>query len=369
MSLVAFTSYAQYIYVNLSYKVVLNPADGTRPGNITDAAIDQAITKMNQLQGPYFRGFRFRRMDTVSEVGGMGDTTGPSKWYSTDFFDQNNGAKWETQMESAAKADAAYHWNSAAVNIYVTMGICGGICSFPGHDIIIVGGCSFSQDGSVEMHEIGHYFNLCHTQGCTCGDCDSSKTGTCYTVPGDDDVSDTLLDLQCWNQDQIAMANFNGRVYALLASSEQDQVNAVYFNIMSYHNKTSTGQNTFRLTERQLDRWTDAANAARLTVTTGRTWYVNGGGTVQTALSSANQSGGDIILIRPGAYNEHVSIRHPVTLRVTRAGPAIIGTPAAPAPVPLPQQPVPSAARDSIEVVGDGIPGRLGFAGGRQTSD
>lgn len=34
---------------------------------------------------------------------------------------------------------------------------------------------------------------------------------------------------------------------------------------------------------------------------------------------------GDIVLIRPGTYNELVTLSSPVTLRATRAGPVRIG--------------------------------------------
>jgi hypothetical protein len=359
-SLTVLESRAQFIFINLSYKVVLNPANGSRPNSITDASIDQAVARMNQLQGPYFRGFRFRRVDPVTEIGGVGNPTGPSQWYNTDFFDQINGTTWQNQMEFAARHNSDYHWNNAAINIYVTAGICGGVCSFPGHDIINIGGCSFSQDGAIQMHEIGHHFNLCHTQGCPCAGCDSTKTGQCYTTPGDDEIADTLPDLQCWSRDQIAIFSFAGRTYSQLTASERERVDDVFLNIMSYHNPAS------RLTENQIDHWTDAANGVRLPVTSGRTWYVNAGGSVQGGLNSANPAGGDIVLIRPGAYNEHLTISQPVTLRATRAGPVTIGSPvpaAFTAARPALPMVAPATSNEPFKAAGDGLPGRLDFPG------
>jgi hypothetical protein len=323
---------AQFIEVRLSYKAVLNPANGQRPGNFTDAQIDQAVARMNELQTSYSRGFRFVRVDPVTNVGGQGDTTGPSRWYSTDFFDETNGLAWRDQMESLARGDGRYAWNHAAINLYITDGFSGGLCSFPGHEIIILGRGASAGNGPLHLHEIGHYFELCHSQGCFCGSCGGSDCAS----PGDDGIADTLPDLACWGRNEIANHSF-GMAYADLPPSRQTLVDDVFLNIMSYHGGTS------RLTELQLDRWTDAANGWRLNVTTGRTWFVDDdscllpaghsacnpfGGplwTVEAGVNAANPAGGDIVLIRPGTYNEPRTFSKPVTLRATRLGGVVIG--------------------------------------------
>jgi hypothetical protein len=245
-------------------------------------------------------------------------------------------------MEASARSDAAYRWNDGAVNLYLTNGICGGKCSFveDSENILIIGGCS-AANGAVQLHELGHYFGLYHTQGRQCGNCTAGQTGVCNTSPGDDQIADTLLDLACWGQDQIAFANFfiptaPPRLYAQLNPDEQSRVDDVFFNIMSYHNNLS------RMTELQLDRWTDVANDGRVGVRDGRTIFVQSGGlfgvgsssqpvnSLGTAAGMANiLEGSEILLLRPGYYNEQLTITAPggtsITLRATRQGPVIIG--------------------------------------------
>src|SRR5262249_19616085 len=109
------------ITVRLSYKIILNPADGTRPMNngarVTDNDIDTAIAGMNRLSAAYFRGFRFRRVDAVTNVGGMNAPNGPSQYFNTDFRTAGRDAR--NQIETAARGDAAYAWNNGAINIYI----------------------------------------------------------------------------------------------------------------------------------------------------------------------------------------------------------------------------------------------------------
>jgi hypothetical protein len=321
------------ITIRLSYKVVLNPVDGTRPSRITDDDIRTAVDAMNKLHEPYWRGFRFQ-VTEILDIGGRDDTAGPSRWFNTDFFNDDNGTRWKNEMESAARNNAAYRWRNDAINLYFTNGICGGKCSIPGNgDIIVIGGCS-ADNGSLQLHEIGHYFNLLHTQGGPCGNCDAAQTGACHTVPGDDEIADTLPDLQCWNRDQIARHSFNGRTYGQLSAAEQNQVDDVFLNVMSYHPDPVT-----RLTELQLDRWTDAANGARRAVCDGTTIFARAGGangngastsphnTVTAAVNTAAaRAGSDTIILRPGSYNEAITINTPVTLRATRQGGAVIGS-------------------------------------------
>jgi hypothetical protein len=332
------TQEAGVITIRLSYKVVLNPADGTRPLGVTDGDINDAVTRMNNLMSGYLRGYRFQVVE-ILDIGGVSNPpAGPSQWYNTNFFDENNGANWKDQIEAAALADPAYQWRNNAINLYITNGICGGICSFPNDndEIVIIGGCSDSNE-PLQLHEIGHYFSLCHTQGCPCENCTSNQNQACNNGPVDDGIADTLPDRQCWTQDNIAQNNF-GRLYAQLTPAEQQQVDDVFLNIMSYH------ANAARLTEQQLDRWSQSANVDRIGVRSGRMIFAqpgapaNGNGSpanpfnsVSAAVASANSDPApDIIILRPSSFNQTLLTGAAVTFRATRNGSALIGSSAPP---------------------------------------
>jgi hypothetical protein len=110
---------------------------------------------------------------------------------------------------------------------------------------------------------------------------------------------------------------------------------------MSYHDPN----NRNRLTPDQLDRMTDTSNGGRNNVATGYTRFVdhtcttfpgfaNGssscslfGGPYHTVGDGINHANpGDIVMLRPGNYNEPMTISKPLTLRATR-GNATIGAP------------------------------------------
>jgi hypothetical protein len=326
---------AQYIYIDLSYKVILNPADGTsRPldgsGNpVTDQRIDNTIDGMNQLLDNYSRGFRFRRRGPVWEVGGDGTPTDPSQWFNQDFL--NNGGK--DAMEGMASQNwPQYEWKFSDINIYINQGNPGGICSFPHNfwfdeNIIIIGASSYANT-ALTLHEIGHYFNLFHTQGKSCGDC------TTCSGPESDEIDDTLEDRACWGQDAIAMNTFS-LSYASLSAANQKRVDDTFFNIMSYHGNRS------RMTEDQLDRWTVNALRHRDEVLSGRPLFVSASGCISQdgnlncdafngpfsrVIDGVNAAGAnDIVVILPGSYNQTMTINKAVTLYATRRGPATIG--------------------------------------------
>lgn len=353
LSLVALTGNGQYIYVNLSFKSVLNPTNGLRYYAFTQADLEDTIARANAFLAAYERGYRFRLVDPLQDVGGLNDLTGPSKWYGLnprDLYEGNTNIGNAAEMENEAlAAPFLYSWNSNAVNYYIVAGygpattlvegdltIYGqkaGDGSYPPGQIVTLGTIN---SHSVLVHETGHYFDLFHTQGgCNC------KTNTypgCSNTNGiwvgDDDIADTLLDSECLNEDTLALANFN-KHFADCSSAESNLVDDTFFNIMSYH----PGTNQNRMTELQLDKWTDVANKQRVKATSGRTRFVSTfGSDAATGLASTaplrtvgrgvtNSSAGDIVLLRPGNYNERFTINRPITLRATRAGWATIGKP------------------------------------------
>lgn len=327
------------ITVRVSFKVILNPADGARPtlgpsgAVLADADVDTTIAAMNDLYRPYFRGFRFQRVGPVIDVGGIGDMTGPSRYFNTNFVTDPNRIQLRNQMEEAAMTDGRYAWNNNAINVYVNGGTQGGICSFPGdHNIVIVGGRAIGP-GQTLLHEIGHYFNLVHTH--------------------EDDLVDTLADNPSWDLDQIANNNF-GVNYAMLSPAQKAQVDDVMLNLMSYHGTIGgsvvpTGSiYQSRLTEQQLDRWADGAagiyGGNRQFVVDSLTIFVdvaapqqrpffghsanpynNLRDAVNQAISWRNGGWGSVLMLRPGAFNQQMTINTPLTLRATRRGSATIG--------------------------------------------
>lgn len=326
-----------FIDVRLSYKVILRGSDGQRPDGVTEAGIDQAIVEMNELSEAYGRGYRFVRVDPLIDVGGLGEFQRPSPGYYC-FRDMFQNTVEHANMRADATANPAiYAWNPNALNIYINNNNGAGTCVFPSRQISVIG-AQASASAEVTLDEIAHYFNLCHTQGCNCGCCDTFETGPCNTVPGDDGVSDTLPDLPCWTATDIAQHSFSAD-FGELNPEQQEQVRDVFFNIMSFHGR-QCGTSIFgvsRMTERQLDRWADAASAGSTNVCDGHTHFIDAGfNGVQTGRSTnpynriaegiaAAAGGGDILMIRGGAYPENLRMSAQVILRVQRGNTARIG--------------------------------------------
>ncbi|MGE3181737.1 MAG: hypothetical protein AB7N71_08910 [Phycisphaerae bacterium] len=326
-----------FITVRLSYKVILRGSDGQRPDGVTEAGIDQAIADMNALHQSYGRGYRFVRVDPIIEVGGLGEFQRPSPGYYCFREMFQNTVEHSNMLADATANPGMYAWNSDAVNIYINNNNVAGTCVFPSRQLSVIGPTASSQ-AEVTLDEIGHYFNLCHTHGCQCGCCDPFEEGTCNTVPGDDNVLDTLPDLPCWTSNEIAEHNF-GVDFADLSPQQQEQVRDVFFNIMSFHGRNcgTSISGVSRLTERQLNRWADAASTGSNHVCDGQTHFIDAGfNGVETGRSAnpynrvaeglaAATGGWDILMIRGGNYFENLTISAPVTLRTPRGQLARIG--------------------------------------------
>lgn len=324
------------IQLRLSYKVILNPVDGSLPQGFSDAAIDESIDEMNAFLDTYRRGYRFVRVEFVQRVGQIGgfDRPNPSHYFGINMLEVE-GARADMQAD-ALQNPSFYLWNQNAINIYINEGNTGGTCAFPSEQLIVIGGGS-SDTGWLHLHELGHFFDLCHTQGCSCGCCDAAQTGACHTTPGDDNIADTLPDLACWERDDIAQNSF-GDDYLDLPLAQREEVDNVFLNIMSYHRSgCGQGADVARLTELQLDHWADIASFTRVSVRDGRTFFVQAGaGGTQNGRSTnpfdlvaegrnAANSGGDIVMIRGGIYPENLTFSTPLTLRTPRGHVARVG--------------------------------------------
>jgi hypothetical protein len=192
-------------------------------------------------------------------------------------------------------------------------------------------------------HEIGHYFSLAHPNGTLENCCDPN---TCIT--DGDLIEDTLPDGPCFTLDQLSTHRY-GQPFANVNAVKQDSLLNGFWNNMCYLHPDQGGKTVGgwgfgqtlldRLTEQQLDQWTDTANGVRAIVSTARTRFVTASTCgicpppdgssgkpyqgIPAALSAA--STGDILLLRPGTYPGPITISEPVTLRATRRGIAHIG--------------------------------------------
>ena len=113
-------------------------------------------------------------------------------------------------------------------------------------------------------------------------------------------------------------------------------------NVMAYHRDEGGSQSVF--TSDQWDKIADFTRTDRANVMNGKTVFVDRTNTVCVPLGFSQCSGlsggpfptvgqgvafalaGDIVLIRPGHYNEPMTITKAVALRATR-GDALIGKP------------------------------------------
>ena len=302
----------------VSVKFILD-ANGNRPsGGIidTDQDVRDQIDAANRLIDPFGRGYRFRLTEIV-------DLSGYPAYFSTDRETTSSNL-----MVIATNNPASIAWRANALNYYVNAapGVNEGITKSK----LIVLGHEVTREAFT--HECGHYLGLCHTHGCDCDSCTSC-------VDPSDGLGDTLPDSLCWSQQNQMATNYYHSNFVDLTPAQQASVSNTFNNIMGYHLLRKV------FTSDQLDEIADISNGFRHNLTTGFTWFVdrdntctgrtgsslcapNGtGGPFQTVTTGVNTAGtNDIVLIRPGHYNEPMTIGKSITLRATR-GDAIVGKP------------------------------------------
>ena len=165
---------AAQLELKMSVKFILN-SSGTRPpgGNLfTDDDVRRAFTNANNLLDTFGRGYRFRITEIV-------DIAGHSEAYDVDVKTASEIIKAAVDSNSTA-----FGWRNGAANMYINNDSSGG-SAFSGMVVV-------SHKGGYKtiLHESGHHFGLCHTQGCGCQNCTDCPLTS-------DGISDTLPDREC----------------------------------------------------------------------------------------------------------------------------------------------------------------------------
>lgn len=266
----------------------------------TDDHVREQIARGNAILAGAGNRYQFDLLDIVR-------VSAASNHFNVSARDRENRKALEGD---ALKNPIGYALRPDAVNIYINGHDSSGIApgGFP-QQLILIG-----QGGrpTTIAHEIGHYLGLAHTQGGDCGACDDPNLDIKCTEPGDDEIADTLPDVQCWTTNDIAQWSFQ-QDYINLSPANQAQVDAVFFNLMSYHDTRD------RLTAGQIDRMQTAADGPR--------FHVIDRGSILKFLSESSggldfQVNGSFQLII-GSSSPSLSVDGKMTIEKTANGPQI----------------------------------------------
>jgi hypothetical protein len=283
----------------------------------------------------------------------------------------------------------AFCYRTNMANLFVVWpGYAGGQGFFPSgdHDNNNIFFVSSIDDVALFLHEFGHYSNL-HHPFASVESIQKDALGT--EVPDLADTPPDAWDINTasipedsfasytnairWNQLSAAMfhtTNYAGlgddqRLYVrqmafishltysnevLTADHRLPQLDTsavttmmkIWENIVSYHKGQDPDERNWIYSEMQLDIMSDTFRSVRNKITTGKTQFIGGNRPdVSTAVGSSQNSftnvadavaaaasgGGDILILRPGNYNETMTIAKPLTLRATRDGSVSLGKP------------------------------------------
>lgn len=341
---------AQEIDIRLSIKYILSAGGSRPPGHYsTEQNVRDVIEDTNARLRSYGRGYRYvivpngaGNFDEVSE------STAPG---SSDFFTISPSSE-NYDLENAAEANpAGYFWRTDAVNVYI-VSCCAAGATIPtspsdkNYRVVF-----FSADVNftatdpdrhsqrvIWPHELGHYFDLYHPWD-NDGISDTRPEPTPFQCSGSPGcgpgfgcalggVSECCCATKISN---LVTASNNG-------GWTQLEFLDLRYNIMGYmaaadcvcQGEDMVTTDNMRLSEGQLDRFTDATRQYRSSDVSGLTFFVDRQNTTEpfnglstdpyTTLGAALPVAGprDIIMIRGGVYPENIVISTPRTLRASR---------------------------------------------------
>ncbi len=288
---------------------VFTDANGNRPSGTFDLAIENLIAEYNLRLRAFARGLELELTEIVELDPSL------SSWYDREA---RNGANRQALQDSATLAPALFAYRANSINVYINNSS-SGICCGGGNGLIFMG--NPGANSATMLHEIGHFMGINHTQGEGCNGCCPDDLGCCDT-PATDHVSDTLLDVACWDTNDISSFNF-GVSYANASDSQRSRVDDVWFNLMSYHR---SGLPDFRLTPGQMDRAGGVSNTDRDNIAANYFRFVDNSAGNDTnlglspsfpirSLSAAIQTAGvsDSIAFSAGTYTRSSSSAYRIT--------------------------------------------------------
>ena len=223
-------------------------------------------------------------------------------------------------------------WNATAINMYIV----DSAPSATGGDPMVMTG---SLPPTTFLHELGHHFGLFHTFD----DDDGQGDHVADTQPDPDPLQcTTAFGCDLGGAKECCCATKVANLDAASTGWTQQQYDDIYFNSMSYYGagdcSPAHDYTNVRLTPGQLDRWIDTSRQSYSHEVSGLTFFVDTNGsffgsgystsprsTVAGGVALASSSGGDVVFVRAGSYDEALTLSKPVVLRAPVVGSAVIG--------------------------------------------
>lgn len=225
---------------------VFTDANGNRPANAFDARIQGLIDDYNDRLKIFGRGLQLELTEIVELSPDL------NEWFNREA---RNSANRQALQDLATLLPDLFAYRANSINVYIN-NTSSGVCCGGGNGLVFMGDPGATS--STMFHEIGHFMGLAHTQGEGCNGCCPDDLGCC-DIPGNDNVSDTIVDLACWSRDQVTQFSYSVN-YTNATGSQQSRVDDVWFNLMSYHDNNLPD---LRLTDGQIDRAGGVSNSDR----------------------------------------------------------------------------------------------------------